>query len=80
LTAPKRVVTSAVPVKGGIMSMVSVKTAVPLPKDLTFSALETLKNLNLQAPIGMHQVIVNNVCNSGVDFIATKEIAKKEKN
>ena len=80
LTAPKRVLTSTVPVEDGTIPMVSVKTSAALPKELTFSALGVLKNLHLQAPIRMHQVIVNNVCNSGVDFIATKEIAKKEKN
>lgn len=78
ITAPKRLITSIVPVKGGIIPMVSVKSSAPFPKDLIFPALELLKKVELTAPIKLHQVIVHNVCDTGVDFIATKEIKSKE--
>ncbi|MDD3999451.1 MAG: DUF1667 domain-containing protein [Bacilli bacterium] len=76
VTAPRRPVTSIVPIKGGNVKMVSVKTSDSIPKELIFAALETLKGLVLEAPIKVGDIIVENVLNTGVDFISTKSVEK----
>ncbi len=73
---PKRVVTSVVDVAGGVINMVSVKTSEPIPKDKMFDALQLLDGVIEQAPIEIGQVIVEDVLGLGVDFIATKSVAK----
>lgn len=77
IIAPKRLVTSIVRVRGGKEGMLSVKTSDRVQKGLIFQSLETLKNLEVDAPVQIGDVIVKNVLNTGVDFIATKNISKR---
>lgn len=74
---PKRMVTSVVEVEGGEIGMVSVKTSDSIPKDRMFDALKLLDNLVIPAPVKLGQVIVENVLGLGVDFVATKDVPKK---
>lgn len=76
VTAPKRMVTGSVKVKGGSIPMVSVKTREAIPKELIFQSLEILKKVELVAPIRIGDVAVENVCGCGVDFVVTKNIEK----
>ena len=77
VTSPKRMVTGSVKVAGGDIPMCSVKTVEAIPKGLIFDCLDALKNVTLAAPIAIGDVVVANVCDCGVDVIATKNIAKK---
>lgn len=74
VTAPKRMVTAVVPVSGGEIAMVSVKTSDSIPKEKIFDALAQLKKVKVTAPVAMHQVILSDVCGTGIDFIATKTV------
>lgn len=74
VTAPKRMITSIVPVAGGTHATVPVKTSQPVPKEKIFQALACLKGLHLRAPIAEGQVIVSDVLGTGADFIATKRV------
>lgn len=76
ITSPKRMVTGSVKVAGGNIAMVSVKTREAIPKHLIFDSLELLKNVVLQAPVHIGDVVIADVCGCGVDIIATKEITK----
>lgn len=77
VTSPKRMVTGSVKVVGGDIPMCSVKTVEAIPKGLIFHCLDALKKVTLAAPIAIGDVVVANVCDCGVDVIATKNIAKK---
>ncbi len=74
MTQPKRMVTGSVKVKGGNIAMVSVKTSTAIDKHLIFDSLQQLTSVELTAPVHIGDVVLANVCGSGVDFIATKEI------
>lgn len=74
ITSPKRMVTGSVKVEGGNIPMVSVKTREAIPKGLIFESLELLKKVTLTAPVHIGDIVVENICGCGVDFIATKEI------
>lgn len=76
---PKRVVTSIVGVAGGEINMVSVKTSEAIPKDKMFEALGLLDGMIVNAPIEMGQVIAKDVLGLGVDFVATKSVAKSKR-
>lgn len=78
VTCPKRVVTSVVNVTGGEINMVSVKTSDAIPKEKMFDALKVLETVTAQAPVEIGQVIVKDVLGLGVDFVATKTVAKKK--
>ena len=73
VTAPKRMVTSSVPVDGSTVQRVSVKTSQPIPKNKIFDCLAELKSLRAKAPVAIGDVLLANVCDSGVDIVATRE-------
>ena len=73
---PTRMVTSSVKVTDGIERVVSVKTSEPIPKGLIFDSLKELKKVNMIAPVSIGDVVIKNVLNTGVDFIATRNVEK----
>ena len=77
VVCPKRMVTSVVRVKGGDVAMVSVKTKEAIEKSRIFDALDALKGVEVKAPVKIGDVIVKDVLGSGVDFIATKNVAAR---
>lgn len=78
LTDPRRIVTSTVPVAGGNLPVVSVKTASDIPKGKIRECLCALKGVTLTVPVQIGDVIVENVADTGVDVIATKSISAVE--
>ena len=78
LTDPRRIVTSTVPVAGGNLPVVSVKTVSDIPKEKIRECLCALKGVTLTAPVQIGDVIVENVADTGVDVIATKSISAVE--
>ncbi len=74
---PQRIVTSTVAVSGGIYSRCPVKTNKTISKALMFKAMETLDHIKVPAPIKRGDVIVQNLCGTGADFIATRDILVK---
>ena len=78
LTDPRRIVTSTVPVAGGNLPVVSVKTASDIPKGKIRECLMALKGVTITAPVQIGDVIVENVADTGVDVVATKSISAVE--
>lgn len=70
---PLRMVTAVVPVKGAKMPL-SVKTRTPIPKAKIKDCMKELAGVSLCAPVKMGTVVVENVCGTGVDVIATKTV------
>lgn len=76
LTDPRRIVTSLVRVKDGELPVVSVKTAADIPKDKIGDCIRALKAIVLAAPVRIGDVVVENVCGTGVDIVATANVVK----
>ena len=71
--APLRMVTAVVRVEGSFMPQ-SVKTKSPIPKKDIDNCMREIESLKLTAPIQIGQVVIENVCGSGVPVIATKSV------
>lgn len=71
---PKRMVTSSIPVLNGDLPVVSIKTKEAIPKELIFPSLDLLKGLTVKAPVHIGDIIVKNVLNTGIDFVATRNV------
>ena len=71
--APERMVTAVVQVHGRRMPL-SVKTKTPIPKKDIAACMREIHALNLHPPIRMGQIVLENVCASGVPVIATKTV------
>ena len=69
---PTRTVTSSIRVENRVDTMVSVKTANPIPKENIFDLMEIIRKTLVSAPIELGDVLIKDVF--GTDIIATKNI------
>ena len=74
VTNPTRTVTSIVPVTGSdIAHMVSVKTAGEVPKAKVLDVVGALADVAVEAPVEIGDVILGDVCGTGIDVVATRK-------
>lgn len=71
ITNPVRSLTSIVRVSNRRDTMVSVKSAEPVPKGKLFEIMELIRSVQVEAPVKIGDVILDNVC--GTRIVATKE-------
>lgn len=76
VTAPTRIVTTTVRVSCGTEQMVSVKTESDIPKGRIFDCIHALKDIIVSAPVHIGDVILRDAASTGVNIIATKNIAR----
>ena len=74
LTHPTRVVTSTVRCTGGAHPRCPVKTSAPIPKVLIPQAVRCLDGVELTTPIHTGDIVVSNICNTGISFVATRDL------
>ncbi len=77
VTNPTRIVTSSVRVKNGTIAMVSCKTKEDIPKGKIFDVSKALESVVMEAPVKIGDVVLANVCDTGVDVVATKNVEAK---
>ena len=58
VTNPTRIVTSIVKVTGGVLPVVSVKTASDIPKEKIMDCARVLKEVEVQAPVSIGDVVL----------------------
>lgn len=71
--APKRVVTTLARIEGTELPL-PVKTAAPIPKECVFDCVDAVKAVTVRRPVKIGDVVVPNVCGTGVDVVATAEL------
>ena len=74
---PKRMLTTTVAVNGGIHPRLSVVSSEEIPKSKMTDCLEQLYKLNIQAPVKAGDIIVKDICRTGVDIIASRSMGRK---
>lgn len=74
VTDPTRIVTSTVRVTDGRADMVSVKTRRDISKGKIFECMKALKDVQVQAPVRIGDVIVSDIAGTGVDLVATRDV------
>lgn len=71
---PERTVTSTVVITGGSLPRLSVKTAANIPKDLIADCMREINAVRVTAPVRIGDVIIENVCGTGVNVVATRNV------
>ena len=74
LTNPQRNISSSVKVVSGDLDIVSVRLNNTIPKDKIFEVMDEIKNITINAPVKIGDIIKPNILNLNVDLIATKNI------
>jgi CxxC motif-containing protein len=75
---PTRMLTTTVAIRGGILPRLPVISREEVPKTLLGQCLETLYRMELSAPLRCGDIIVKNICNTGVDVVASRSMNRKE--
>ncbi|MFX0549468.1 DUF1667 domain-containing protein [Hathewaya histolytica] len=71
---PTRIITTTVKLQGSKSNRLPVKTKEPLPKELLFKAMEVINTIEVQAPVNLGDIVLNDILNTGVQLVATKTI------
>ena len=74
LTAPTRVLTSTVKIENGEICRCPVRTKGAVPKGILFEIMSALREVTLVSPVKIGDVVIHNVCDTGIDVIATRNV------
>ena len=62
--------------RGGTLPAVSCKTRSDIPKEKIFDVVRALKSVVVPAPVHIGQVLLPDAAGTGVDVVATKDVAE----
>ena len=76
VTRPMRVLASTVVVRGGDERLLPVRTAEAIPRDLHLEAMGIIRQTAVEAPVRMGDVIISDLLGTGVDLVASMDVAR----
>lgn len=76
-TRPMRMLTTTAAISGGIHPRISVVSEKEIPKDRLEECLEYIYNIEVKAPVVKGDVIVSDICGTGVNIIASRSMRIK---
>ena len=74
LTCPMRVLTTTVAVSGDDEALLPVRTAEAIPLALHAQTMTLIRDLVVNAPISMGDVVLEDLLDTGIDLIASMDI------
>ncbi len=74
LVDPRRMVATSIRIKSGVHPLLPVYTSAPFPKPRIMELQAKLRKVELRAPIKMGTVVVQNILDTGIDIIASRDM------
>ncbi|MCL2705491.1 MAG: DUF1667 domain-containing protein [Spirochaetaceae bacterium] len=74
ITNPMRMVCTTVKIKGGIHSVIPVKTDKPIPEKYKLEVVKMVNNIELTSPIKMGDIIISDLFGTGVNIVAERNM------
>lgn len=74
LSNPTRLITSTVKIKGGNLPRLPVRTDKEVPKDKIFECISIINEVELETPIKMGEIIIENILGTESNIIASRSI------
>ncbi|MEW6553766.1 MAG: DUF1667 domain-containing protein [Actinomycetota bacterium] len=71
---PRRTVSTTVKVEGGVLPLLPVVSASPIPKSLVTEAVRVLAKVALKAPVADGQVVYRDILGTGVDIVSSRRL------
>lgn len=72
--SPVRILTSTAKLKNANVPLVAVRSKTPVPKDKLFDCMAEIRKLEVSAPLKRGDVLIENVCGTGVDIVSSADI------
>lgn len=79
-SSPMRMLTSTVVAVNGTLPRLPIISLGEVPKPKLKECLEQLYGITVSAPVVCGDVIVKNICGTGVDVVASRSMKSKEAN
>ena len=73
-SAPVRILTTLVKLNGAKEELLPVRSSKPILKEKIFECMEQIKKVSIAPPVKRYDVIIENICGTGVDIVATKDV------
>ena len=74
VTNPTRVITSTVKVNDPIHRRMPVVTKGSVPKGMMFDVIKEINKVELDLPIYMGDIVIENVLNTGINIVASRTL------
>jgi CxxC motif-containing protein len=71
---PQRMVSTTVKVEGGVLPLLPVVSASPIPKRMVREAVRALASVVVEAPVAEGQVVYGDILGTGVDVVASRRL------
>lgn len=71
---PVRILTTTVKLADMENDLLPVRSSKPLPKEKLFECMDIIRATAVKLPVKRYDVIVENICNTGVNIVATKSV------
>ncbi len=69
---PVRILTTTVKVMGVESDLLPVRSTKPVPREKLFDCMDTIRKVEVTLPVARYDVIVSDICGTGVDIVSTK--------
>jgi len=69
---PVRILTTTVKMEGVTGELLPVRSNKPLPKEKLFECMEVIRATSVKLPVAQYDVLIADICGTGVDIVATK--------
>ncbi len=73
---PTRMLPTTVAIKGAILNRLPVRTAKPIPKELIMPCMEIIARVQVEAPVRLGDVVIENILDTGVDIVASRSMMR----
>lgn len=73
-TDPRRILTTTIVIENGTKSRLPVISTEEVPRNKLRECIEALYKVKVTAPVKAGDVVMRNICNTGVDVIASRSM------
>ena len=73
-STPVRILTTTVKMDGVEGDLLPVRSKKPLSKEKLFDCMEVIRRTVVKLPVERYDVIVKDICGTGIDIVATKDV------
>ncbi|MEA3424266.1 MAG: DUF1667 domain-containing protein [Bacillota bacterium] len=77
MTNPTRMLPTTVVIKNAFLSRLPVITNQPVPKPMIFECMKVINSIEVEAPVKIGDILVENILDTGVDIVATRSMDRK---
>jgi len=77
MTNPTRILPTTVIINNAFLNRLPVRTSQPVPKPMIFECMKVINSIEVEAPVKIGDVLIENILDTGADIIATRSMERE---